>query len=186
MWGPTLTGCGSSNSATAPAPVTVTQPVTVTLQPTPFIGAVYGYGTVGVDSPLLSANLYAETITIPIACKTFSISLRTGSTASGTVEMFVYEDSGSTYPYTLMDSGVITSVVPNQWNTVTLNNVSLPPANFWIGFQSQNNIHVVSSGLVDFVTLANTYANPPPSPMPSGGTVAAGASGFAMVLNTTF
>lgn len=175
-------GCGSSNNATAPAPVTVT------LQPTPYTGAEYGYGfnVSGTDSPLSSANLYAESITIPATSKTLSISLYTGSTATGIVEMFVYTDNGSTYPHTLMDSGVILSVVPNQWNTVPLNNVSLPAGNYWIGFQSQSNIHVVSSSLVNFFSLANIYTNPPSSTMPAGGTVTAAASGFAMVLDTTF
>ncbi len=174
-------GCGSSNNATAPAPVTVT------FQPTPYTGAQYGYThlNTGGDGPLPSGQIYAEAITIAATSKTLSLSLRTGSAASGTGVLFVYNDN-SNYPNALMDYGVINSLILNQWNSAPLNNVSLAPGVYWIGYSSVNSILVWGTNTLNFFDITAAYANPPASTMPGGGAVSSPTTGFAMVLDTTF
>src|SRR5579872_4832827 len=166
-----LAGCGSS-SATAPVTVT-SSPLTVTQQPTPYTGANYGYNCNGIDNALSSVTIYAEAVTVLGTCKTYSLSLHVGSAGTGNVELFVFNDSAHS-PNNLMDYGILSSPVPNQWNTVPLNAVSLSSGVYWIGLHAvNNNLHVNNSTTtLDFFDIsAPAYNNPPISPMPAGGSV---------------
>jgi hypothetical protein len=172
-------GCGSSNSSTAP--------VTVTLQPTPSCAAEYGYPMNGIySSSLTTGSFYAQPITIPAATKTLSMSIHLGGPDSGSIILCVYTDNGGA-PATVVDQGTLSSLTANSWNTASLTGVNLTAGNYWIGWTSSGAVVVDSyiNQTTEF-SIAQTYGNTFPNyPTPPNSSYF-NASGYAygLVLDT--
>jgi hypothetical protein len=166
FWGTLATGCGNSNSATAPVTVTVTQ------QATPTCGGVWGYfQSPGAADGYSTGFMRAFPVTLGTAAKTLDMSIYLGTTATGVVELSVYSDTlGS--PHTFLDGGATSSPVANSWNTVSLTGVSLAAGTYWLAVESQNTIYIYDSGSqsATFYTVAQAYGLPP-STMPTSGTI---------------
>jgi hypothetical protein len=174
-------GCGSSNSSTAPAPVTVVA--------APPCGAEYGFGANSASySSFPTGTLYAYPITIGTATKTLSMSIHLGPASSGNITLCVYTDNGGA-PATFVAAGTITSPSAGSWNTMAFNPplVSLPAGNYWIGFTSANTINVQVSGTqtTNDAEYPQVYLNPFASySAPMTASVFSGNPQYGLVLDT--
>jgi hypothetical protein len=175
VWGALASGCGNSNSATAP--------VTVVQQTTPTCGGQLGFGTLGA---VISAGPgYMETypFTVGVASKTLDMAIYLGPTVSGSIELGVYSDNSGA-PHAYLDGGTIASPTANSWNVAPLTGQALAAGRYWLAYQVQStdNLAYGSSQSVTQIEFAQTYG-PFPSTL-SAGSVYPAVSPRAILLDT--
>lgn len=171
-------GCGSSNSSTAPVTVTTVQ------QPTPSCGGQLGFGTVVSGVTGSSGYIEAYPVTLAIASKTLDMAVYLGATVSGSVELAVFSDNSGT-PHIYLDGGAITSPTANSWNIAILTGQDLAAGKYWLAMQNSSSDSVAygSSQTTTDYELAQSYG-PFPSTM-SGGTAYPSVQPRAILLDTT-